>query len=188
MAFSPKWKFILCNSSDMSHVGEIQHATNRQLQLVFNRAGSFSFQIPLSDDKAPLIWPITSGIKAYRTGSDGTMQLVWSGYVWTIDEDVSGNSMSVTALGWLQWLENRVLRRPKDYTAVNPATSATWLDWEIIYDLLGDANATTITWDSNYTVPTPYTVSNNGTNTPLPTPIGKGVAVTGAGSWTGHGR
>lgn len=175
MAVSAQWKFVLANSSDMSHVGELKNAKNRLIQLVFNRPGALSFNIALSDDLASSIWPITSAIKAYRRGSSGTWQLVWSGMVWTVDEDVSGNNLVVNAQGWLQWLETRILRRVKDYTAINPATGSYWTDGEVIFDLLADANATTLTWDGGYTVPTIYTVTDGGVQKVLPTPIGAGA-------------
>jgi len=168
---SPQWKFILANSSDMSNIGELTQARGRQLQLALNRPGAASFTIPLDDELGNGIWPITHAVKAYRKGSDDLWQHVWSGMVWTIEEDISGNRLSVNVVGWLQWLEKRILRRDKAYTGNNPATTAPWTDAEILYDILVDANTSTLTWDSNYVVPTPYT---NGT-TPQPTPVWAGV-------------
>jgi hypothetical protein len=176
VAVSAQWKFVLANSSDLSHVGELKNARNRLLQLVFNRPGVLSFNIPLDDDLGAQIWPITSAIKAYRRGSSGTWQLIWSGMVWAVDEDVSGNNLVVNAQGWLQWLATRILRRTKDYTLVNPATGLFWTDAEIIYDLLADANATTITWDSNYAAPAIYTATDGGVSKVLPTPVGAGAS------------
>jgi len=119
---SPQWKFILANSSDMSNIGELTQARGRQLQLALNRPGAASFTIPLDDELGNGIWPITHAVKAYRKGSDDLWQHVWSGMVWTIEEDISGNRLSVNVVGWLQWLEKRILRRDKAYTGNNPAT------------------------------------------------------------------
>src|SRR6185436_10101730 len=133
----------------MSNIGELTQARGRQLQLALNRPGAASFTIPLDDELGNGIWPITHAVKAYRKGSDDLWQHVWSGMVWTIEEDISGNRLSVNVVGWLQWLEKRILRRDKAYTGNNPATTAPWTDAEILYDILVDANTTTLTWDSN---------------------------------------
>lgn len=193
MAVSPQWRFVLGNSVDLSNVGEVTNIQSPNLQLVFNRPGSFSFTLPLSHDLAPYIWPITSCIKAFRQGTDGAWSLIWSGFVWTIDEDISGNKMSVTCQGWLQLLEKRFLRRTKDYTANNPATGAPWIDYEIIYDLLADANAAVMTWDtpSNYPAgyPAPAIWSDpQAVATKYPTPIIAGASSVGADTWATHGR
>lgn len=186
MSVSPQWKFLLANSNDLSHVGELKAASGRSLQLALNRAGSLSFSLPMSDDLAQYIWPITSAIKAYRRGSDNAWQLIWSGMVWTIDENITGNTMQVSAVGWLQRLDKRIMRRAKDYTANNPATGAMWKDSEIIFDLLADANTTLLTWDTPTSYPAGYPVPVVAGSSPAtPTLIGPGVAT---GDFSTHGR
>ena len=168
---SPQWKFILANSSDMSNIGELTQARGRSLQLALNRPGAASFRIPLNDDLGNGIWPITHAVKAYRLGSDNLWQHIWSGFVWTLDEDISGNNLNVNVVGWLSMLEKRILRRDKAYTGNNPATTAPWTDAEIIYDILADANTTPVAWDNNYVIPKPWT---NGV-TPQPVPVWQGA-------------
>jgi hypothetical protein len=129
-----QWKIVLASSHDLSNIGELTQARSRQLSLVLNRAGSLSFTIPMDDELAAQIWPIESAVKVYRQGSTGTI-LIWSGYVNTVDEDVSNNHMSVNCVGWLNRLSKRVLHRDRQYSATD--------DGDIIQDLLGEANART---------------------------------------------
>lgn len=147
---------MLTNAADQSLIGELTQARSRSLQLVHNKPGSASFTTPIDDIVSSVLYPLTHGIKAYRQGSSGAWQLIWSGMVWTINEDVTGQQLQVDCVGWMQMLEKRLLRRVKQYTALNNAGAA-WTDADIILDLMNDANATTITWDtnhpSNYIVP-----------------------------------
>lgn len=126
------WKFILARSLDLSNIGELTQARGRQLQLVLNRAGSLSFTIPMDDELGSQIQPVTHAVKAYRLGSTGT-QLVWSGFVNTIDEDVSNNRMTVNCVGWLDRLSKRVLRSQAQFTAAD--------DGAMIRELLVHGNA-----------------------------------------------
>ena len=80
------WKFMLARSRDLLNLGELTQARDRQLQLVLDRSGSLSFNIPMSDVLGSQIYPIEYAVKAYRSGSRG-LKLVWSGYVNTVEED-----------------------------------------------------------------------------------------------------
>jgi hypothetical protein len=175
MAVSAQWKFVLANSSDLTGQGELKNARNRTLQLVHNRPGALSFSLPLDDDLSAQIWPITSAVKAYRRGSNNAWSLIWSGMVWSLDEDVSGNNLQVNVQGWLQWLAVRMLRRAKSYTDINPATGSYWTDAEIILDLVAEGNTTPIPWDGNYAHPSIYTVTDAGVSGAMPTPVGRGA-------------
>ena len=128
---SAYWKFILARSRDLSNIGELTQARDRQLSMVLNRSGSLSFSIPMNDELGAQIWPIESAIKAYRFGSTGA-QLVWSGYVNTIDEDVANERMTVNCVGWLDRLAKRILHRDKAYATID--------DGAIVQDLLADVN------------------------------------------------
>jgi hypothetical protein len=129
---APKWKFLLANSGDYSNVGELSGARSRQLQLTLNKSGSLSFTAPLNDPVASQIYPITHCIKAMRLGSDNVWRTIWSGPVWTIDEDISGERITVNAVGWLQMLEKRLIRSDLTYTNQTDA--------DIILALLALAN------------------------------------------------
>lgn len=96
------WKFYLANSSDMSHIGEL-NARDRTLSWALNRPGDCSFTISLDDPIAQQVDLVSTCIVAYRDGD-----IKWSGPVWSIDESAANNSMTVSAVGWLQLLEKRL--------------------------------------------------------------------------------
>ena len=151
-----QWKFVLALSGSYANVGELTQARSKQLNLSLNKPGSLSFTIPMDDDLGYQIYPITHCVKAIRKGTDGVSRVIWSGPVWTIDEDITAQTMTVNAVGWLQMLDKRILRRDKIYNAINNA-GGPWTDADIILDLLADSNATNITWDvgfpGGYSVP-----------------------------------
>lgn len=143
------WKFVLGNSLDLSPVAELSQARGRSLGLLHNRGGSAAFNYPMTADYAELINTWTSCILAYRWnwratqalkaggGVGNVWDLIWSGYVATIDEDITGNNMTVNAVGWLNRLDKRILRRNRDYIYVAGSGVD---DAEIIYDLLSEVN------------------------------------------------
>lgn len=144
-----KWKFILANSKDLSAVGELRHARSRSLNLLLNRGGEAKFEYPMTADLAEYINTYSSAILAYRynwretrdwrlAGNAGDVwNLKWSGYVSTIDEDITGNKMTVSSVGWINRLAKRLLRRDRNYLY---AAGVSTDDSEIIYDLLSEAN------------------------------------------------
>lgn len=127
-----KWQYYLANSKDLSNIAELTQARGRTLSLVLNQAGTASFNYPITDQFAGQINPITSAIKAYRNGT-----LVWSGYVSTIDEDISGNRMTVNSTGWLSRLDKRIYRTASN---VPDVTYTSQDDADIIYDILSRCN------------------------------------------------
>jgi hypothetical protein len=68
-----------------------------------------------------------TALKIYRNSVE-----LWSGYLATADEDISGDKLSVTFVGWMKKLEKRMIRRQKIYNAQD--------DGDIILDLLAEAN------------------------------------------------
>jgi hypothetical protein len=120
------WKFILADTATLTNIGELAHVTNRQWSPLLDRPGSASFDISMLDDMADLITDDTA-LKVYRNG-----ELKWSGYYWTANEDISGDKLSVSYIGWLKKLEKRFIRRQKIYNAQD--------DGDIILDLLAEAN------------------------------------------------
>jgi hypothetical protein len=135
----PPWKFVLANSSDLSPITELARATNRNLKLVLNRPGQASFDMALDYPEAEEVKPIKTCILAYQDNA-----LRWSGPVWTISEDVAGNKMSVTAVGWFELLNHRYLvaDAPPDTSTVGIVNSTfatdltgwTAVDMEFLWD------------------------------------------------------
>lgn len=156
------WKFVLVNSKDLSHIGELSQAHDKKLDVILSKPGSASFSYPMNADYAALIQPYNTGIKAMRFNRDASAaagksvwDTHWSGYVLPIDEQVGGNRMNVSCVGWLQRLGKRFMRRQKIYVAQD--------DGAIVGDLIAEMNLTT----SPETVPYPIPVVAGSTpNTP----------------------
>lgn len=111
MSTVPQWKFILVNSKDLSEIGELHQARGKSLNLALNTPGSASFTYSFEGNLAADIQVISTGIMAYRRGSSDTYQLVWSGYINEINEDVNNGTMSVSAVGWFERLNKRIARQ-----------------------------------------------------------------------------
>ena len=148
------WKFILVNSNNLSHIGELTQASGKKLEFVLNKPGSASFSYPMNGLYAEMIQPYKTGIKAMRYNrklSEEQQRPVWeckwSGYVLPIDEAVSDNKMSVSCVGWLQRLARRFTRREKIYKD--------WDDGAIVKDLIDEANLTATPETIPYNVPIP---------------------------------
>lgn len=146
------WKFILVNSNDLSHIGELSQAHGKKLELVLNKPGAASFTYPMDADYSALIQPFKTGIKAMRwdrkasaAAGKAVWNCMWSGYVLPIDESCTDNRMTISCVGWLARLGRRMLRRQKIYSAFD--------DGAIVQDLLADMNLTTA--PDSYPVPVP---------------------------------
>lgn len=140
------WKFILVNSKDLSHIGELAHASGKKLEFVLNKPGAASFSYPMNADYAALIQPFKTGIKAMRYNRVTKLwDCMWSGYVMPIDETVDANRMSVSCVGWLNRLAKRFTRREMIFNALD--------DGEIVRQLLAEMNLTTA--PDGYNVPIP---------------------------------
>lgn len=156
------WKFILVNSKDLSHIGELSQARGKKLEVVLDKPGAASFAYPMNADYAELINPYKTGIKAMRwnrlssviAGHD-VWDCMWSGYVLPIGETADTNSMSISCVGWQQRLAKRMLRRDKTYSAQD--------DGVIVQDLITEMNTNPSPGDG-YPVLTP-TGSNPNTPT-----------------------
>ena len=111
MPHVPLWKFILVNSKDLSEIGELHEARGKNLNLALNTSGSASFSYSFEGVLAEDIQVISTGIMAYRRGSDDTYQLIWSGYINEINEDVNNAVMSVSVVGWFERLNKRIARQ-----------------------------------------------------------------------------
>jgi hypothetical protein len=106
MSANPTWKFELVRSSDMSLIRDLRPAaTNRRLSLQLNKAGSFSFQVPIDSSVASdlALWSV--GVLAWRNSSP-----IWSGAVVNIQDDAAAGTTQVNCTGWLDELDHRFVR------------------------------------------------------------------------------
>ena len=154
------YKFILVNSRDLSHIGELSRAADKKFDVVLSKPGSATFTYPMDAEYANQIIPYQTGIKVMRHNRRASIvagktiwECVWSGYVLPIDESVSANRMAVSCVGWMQRLGKRMLRRQKLYNNQG--------DGAIVADLIAEANLTTA--PDGYAVPV---VAGSSPNTP----------------------
>lgn len=127
---TPKWKFILADAttSPITRIGELMAAKSRHLILALDKPGSCSFEMTMHHILAEKIQPITTCIIAYKYN-----QPMWSGPVWTIDEQIDTATMTVNAVGWFELLNHRILHDIKRYI--------TTVGGSIALDLLNTTNA-----------------------------------------------
>ena len=166
-----RWRFFLARSNDMSHIGELAQARGRNLNCILNRGGSLSFGHGMRHEIAEYFEPITTCVKAYRFADrHQAWNCEWSGPIWTIEEQIHDQSMTVNCIGWQDaMLGKRLLRMDKNYSATD--------DGEIIRLLLAEANKLTLPDIANYAVPVP----NGWANQATPTHIGWGGTIPNEG-------
>ncbi len=112
---TPKWKFILANSSDMSQIGELINARSKSVDLALNKPGTARFQLPLLDEMSEAIIEESTCILVYRNE-----ECLWSGPIWTISESLPEENLEVGCVGWFQELnEARELHSNLSYTDVD---------------------------------------------------------------------
>lgn len=100
------WRFFLANSSDLSVISEITYeAQEKALSLQLNRPGSFSCRINIKSEFIQGIEPLRHCVIAYKDG-----KAVWSGPIFVIQESMPGNAVSITANGWFELLNRRLLK------------------------------------------------------------------------------
>lgn len=99
------WKFYLCQSSDMTRLGEFTQATGRQLQVALNRSGSFSANVNMLDPLATSIAPLTTCVEAVKNGTT-----VWSGPVMSAIHELPSRKIGMQCVGWFELLKRRVIR------------------------------------------------------------------------------
>lgn len=143
------WTFEIADSATMTKIGELTQARSRSLQLGHNAAGAWSMNLPLKDDLSYLATEVATCVVAKIGG-----QIVWSGPMWT-GKETTPDSFAVTAVGWLQTLEKRVIK---------PLGVSRWPSWEklsysgvdagkIALSLLSQSNGDSAYADLNYVVP-----------------------------------
>ena len=124
MAHIDDWKFELARSSDLVPIGELANARDRSLTLTLNKAGSFSFTLPMDDELAMELNEVSSAVLIKRKQLDGTFKTVWSGLVWGIEE-TTPNTVAVSTVGWLQTLEKRFISEDQTFTSTDAGSIAT---------------------------------------------------------------
>jgi hypothetical protein len=109
------WRFFLADSttSPPTLIGDLTGAQSMKLTLALNKSGGCSFDLSMMNPLADDIQPITTCIVAYKNA-----QAIWSGPVWTIDENLPTARMSVSAVGWFELLNNRILHDAVNYNLV----------------------------------------------------------------------
>lgn len=133
------WECYLLNTTTMERLAAISGShtgRNRSLDLILNRPGSAKVTVLLNSEEAMEINPITTALEFVRAG-----QTVWSGPVWTMSENAAANTLDVSAVGWLQLLNHRLLRVAMSRTVYDSSQFAR--------DLINTANGI---WQTGITV------------------------------------
>jgi hypothetical protein len=95
------YTFELAYSRDLTKIGELTKAKDRQLTDALNKAGSFQMRLPLVDDLSEMIDEVTTCVLIKKA-----QQIKWGGPVWTVNEGTP-DTLTVACVGWLQSIEKR---------------------------------------------------------------------------------
>ena len=146
------WRFQLCNSGaihaqdvgaytdDMTLIGELFGAKDFGLELILNRPGTLRFTMPLSDELATSVKEGETCIQAWRDNNAGTQVCRWSGPVWSVEENLVDRTMTVSAVGWFEELNHRIIRLEQESTARYTDMDAGAIVLSGLTSLLGLAN------------------------------------------------
>lgn len=123
-----RWRFVLAESSTLEPITILSQARDRQLNVIHDRPGGASFRMPITADFAEDIVPFNKAIRVLRwnwrasqIAGEPVWDDIWSGFIYNIEEDISGNSMTVQVVGWLSRLDQRFTRRQIIYTDYDDA-------------------------------------------------------------------
>jgi len=150
----PRWRFILVDSRDMTRITELGRAKSRNVSVKNNISGKADWTYPLRDEFSPDIVPFQTGVLAERFNWRATVARnasnlpgeiwdpIWSGYNLTINEDITGDTMTINTVGWLQRLDKRITHAAFTWSNIDDAL--------IIRDLLRHAYGADIpAWAAN---------------------------------------
>lgn len=154
---SDDYIFELAHSKSRERIGELTKAKDKQLQLVHNKAGAFTFRLPLKDDASEDIEEVETCVRIKRRLPSGAYKREWEGPVWTVEE-ATPDLLQVGCVGWLQTLEKRVTK-PVGTTEFPSWTTLQYADVDAGYialDLLRQSNGDTSYADGNYVEPGSY--------------------------------
>jgi len=100
------WRFFLAHSYDpTSRICELSSSKSRQLTVELLKTGSFSCVCPLTSDEANYAAPWTTCVVAERLD-----QPLWSGPITNIRGQLASKQVTLTASGWMELLNRRILR------------------------------------------------------------------------------
>lgn len=125
-----QWKFLLCNSSDLSFIRELRNAHDRTLNVDINKSGSASGWLPMSDKAASLIQLWSTCIVA-QYGST----IFWSGPISNRRISYAQGRVSFNAVGWFDRLMNFLVQDNPSVQYANQDAGA------IASSLIGKARA-----------------------------------------------
>lgn len=158
-----RYEYVLCDALDpnLKKIGIITEARNRKLEIIANRPGSCSFDVPLNGRWANKIQRHKTCVKVKRNGIT-----IWSGPVFTRNLDAAANKMTVGCIGWLEEVYARIIRPGQDLALIFNAAQPGSESYNIVYALLNAANK------QRTGVPSPITVINvDGTHGDMSTAI-----------------
>jgi hypothetical protein len=177
------YRTILCNSKDLSIIGELRQARQKQLQLVLNKGGQFSYRFPMTDDLAASIVDYSTGVRLFRYNwRASSVEVVESAIypedslypsdtlypsadyqrkinVW--DEVWSGYTMPIQedlATGWMNvtcvgWQQRPEKRILRRDKTYPYKNGISTDDGDIMLDLVNEMNLTTAPDGSGYAIP-----------------------------------
>jgi Siphovirus ReqiPepy6 Gp37-like protein len=127
------WRFFLARSSDPTYrICELRDAKQRQLTLDMLRPGSFQATVPFDSETAKNVTPWRTCVVAERLGVPR-----WSGPITTVRGSFASKQVSITAAGWLDILNHRIVRVKRTFTDIDAGTIAS--------SVVDDANAISAT-------------------------------------------
>lgn len=123
------WRFLLVRTSDMSLIGEMKNAHDRQLSVDLNKSGSASGWLPTSDPLAQKVRPWKTAVVAQYEDT-----WYWSGPVKSRQLSFAQGRLTFNAVGWYERLMSFLIQ---DQQVVYTAADAGF----IAADLLDRARA-----------------------------------------------
>lgn len=106
-----------------SPLQKINKIISASVNLQLNNGGNVSITIDRRNEAQATIWnlvrPLQYAIYVYRNG-----YLVWSGPIWTVEEDADSQKITVNAVGWFELLNHRLIRSQPGY--VLTTSPITW--------------------------------------------------------------
>ncbi len=135
---TPNWQIFLGDSDDLTPRAEItRECSGKSLQLALNQPGAFNFTIPTTTEWYQYLTPMENCVIVQRD-----KEVIWSGQIWNLDEDFTGQHIQVGAVGWLENLFGRFHdQADKAYQLVNAGT--------IVRDIVDFANVQGTTYITN---------------------------------------
>lgn len=133
----PQWKFFLADSDDFSVNADITNQSrNKQLDLSYNRPGSFTFNVNLTSNNLDYTQTNKKCVLCLKNDV-----IVWSGPIWSRSIDLVEEKIECEAVGWFEILMHRYI-----IPNVSVPTYTNQGEGSIALALLAYANAQQSTW------------------------------------------